>query len=156
VKKLLCAVQFCLLWSITNTLSADRKTTMNDEQVTIETVKLLMKKFVDERDWNQFHTPKNLSMKMAIEAAELMELFTWQEGLDSFETARQKRQEVEQELADVIMVALAFANACSIDISKAIMEKLALNEQRYPVEKCKSKSDKYTAYIACKDKRDAV
>lgn len=125
---------------------------MHDEKTTVSELKMLMKKIVDERDWNQFHTPKNLSEKIMIEAAELLEIFNWCEGKDSFAILQKKRADVEQELADVIITALAFANACSIDMAKAVTEKMAIIAQRYPVEECKGKSDKYTAYYECKDR----
>lgn len=120
---------------------------MNDAKTTIADLKLLMKEFTDVRDWNQFHTPKNLSTKLAIEAAELMELFVWKDGQASFDVVRDQQQAVKDELADVICLVFAFANACSIDISAAVIDKLAVTGKRYPIEKCKGKSDKYTAYV---------
>jgi NTP pyrophosphatase (non-canonical NTP hydrolase) len=121
-------------------------TFMNDTQVTLQQLKEKMATFVRERDWNQFHVPKNLSMALAVEASELMELFLWAETNGSWDVLRANREKVEQELADVLSYTLAFANACDIDLTDAFVRKLAHNAQKYPVEKAKGKSDKYHSY----------
>lgn len=124
---------------------------MSDEKaVTIQDLKDLFGKFIKERDWNQFHTPKNLSMALAAEAAELMELFLWCASQESFEIAKTKQTEFEHELADVFMYCIALANATNTNLAKAVEIKMALNAQKYPANKCKGKSDKYTAYQDCK------
>src|SRR5437762_13210949 len=105
---------------------------MQDTRTTVQELKEKMAQFVTERDWNKFHSPKNLSMYISIEAAELMEKFLWVDSAQSHEHAVQKREEIEQELADVIIIACMFANATSIDISGAIERKMALNAQKYP------------------------
>jgi len=102
--------------------------------------------FAQERDWEQFHSPKNLSMALAAEAAELMENFLWMSPEDSLQAANEpgRRTAVEQELADVVIYALQFANRTGIDLATAITEKMAENARKYPVEKARGRSEKYT------------
>jgi len=150
-KRFLIFVLFALSVSVN---AITKEIVMNDTTSSIALLKQLMKKFVDDRQWNQFHTPKNLSTKIAIEAAELMELFTWCEGPESHEILTKQRQDVEDELADIFMTIIAFANACNIDLSRAFEHKLAIIAQRYPVEQCKGKSDKYTAYTGNNEEKN--
>jgi len=117
---------------------------MNDNKTTIETLKKQLKKFVDERDWNQFHSPKNMSMGIAIEAAELMEFFQWSDAQQSFEIFAKKREEIEHEIADIAVYTLMFCAENNIDLSTAIEKKMKLNAKKYPVEKSKGKPTKYT------------
>ena len=118
---------------------------MTDQKTTLAELKAFMKAFVDERDWGQFHSPKNLSMALAVEAAELMEHFLWVEGnkasADAFE---KKREEIEHEVADVFALLLALCNQNNIDLSAAYERKMKLNGEKYPVEKSKGSSAKYT------------
>ena len=102
--------------------------------------------FARERDWEQFHSPKNLSMALAAEAGELMEHFLWTEARSSGEILRdpKKRGQIEDEIADVVIYALEFANIGGIDLAAAIEAKLAKNALKYPVEKARGRSDKYT------------
>lgn len=116
-----------------------------DDRTTVESLKELAGNFVDERDWAQFHNPKNLSMAMAAETGELMEHFLWIEGADSFECLKnsEKLEAVEDELADIVIYAMHFANRTGIDLSQAIQRKMKQNAVKYPVEKAKGRSDKY-------------
>lgn len=102
--------------------------------------------FAQERDWEQFHTPKNLSMALAAEAAELMENFLWMTPEDSLQAVNEpgRRTNVEHELADVVIYALQFANRTGIDLATAITAKMAQNARKYPVEKARGRSEKYT------------
>jgi len=95
--------------------------------------------FRDARDWKQFHTPKNLAISIAIEAAELLEFFQWDEG-----KINQQKEKILHEVADILIYLLLFAHECGIDVEKSILEKLEINEKRYPVEKSKGSSKKYT------------
>lgn len=118
---------------------------MNDTQTTLNALKIAVKRMVDERDWNQFHTPKNLAMYISIEANELMAHFVHDTGEQSFEKVNSsKRQEIENELADIMIVLCAFANACDIDIAQAFEYKIAEVMKKYPVEKAKGKALKYS------------
>lgn len=103
-----------------------------------------VKQFVKERDWEQFHSPKNLSMDISIEAAELMELFLWCKSENSLTIFKEKEQDVKDEVADIFMALLCFCNVTGIDLEQAFLSKLKRTAQKYPVEKCKGKSTKYT------------
>ena len=113
-----------------------------DKKTTLAELKDMVQKFIKERDWQEFHTPKNLSMYISVEASELMELFLWCDSKDSFQTYKDKQQEVQDELADILMVILAFANATDIDITKAFESKFKKTAAKYPVEKYKGLSCK--------------
>lgn len=116
---------------------------MNDAQTSLAAIKDIVKKMVDERDWNQFHSPKNLAMKISIEANELMEHFGYIDIKESYQKLNTHRQEIENELADVIIVATAFANACNIDIAAAVAYKIEEIKKKYPIDKAYGKSLKY-------------
>jgi dCTP diphosphatase len=116
---------------------------MADATTTVESLKNAVKKFVEDREWQQFHSPKNLSMALASEAAEVMDLFLWCESVASYEELEKRRQEVEDEIADVTILVLAFCVRHNIDLSAAIAHKQIEAARKYPVEKCKGKSTKY-------------
>jgi NTP pyrophosphatase (non-canonical NTP hydrolase) len=118
----------------------------SDAQTTIEELKLRLKAFVRERDWEQFHSPKNLSMALSAETAELMEHFLWVDSQASKARAEEpaRRKDIEDELADIIIYALEFANMTGIDVAAAIEAKMAANAKKYPVEKAKGRAEKYT------------
>ena len=117
-----------------------------DSVTSVEKLKDEIKAFAVERDWEQFHTPKNLSMAIAAEAAELMEHFLWMEGGQSVELLKKpaKRSEIEGELADILIFSMEFANMTGMDIATIVQEKMESNALRYPVEKAKGRADKYT------------
>ena len=119
---------------------------MRDEEATLADLKQHVLAFVQEREWERFHSPKNLSMALAGEAAELMEHFLWMENAESlavFDDAR-RREKVTEELADVVIYALEFANVCGIDLAAAIEDKVQKNGAKYPVEKARGNARKYT------------
>jgi dCTP diphosphatase len=121
-------------------------TTLHDATTTVAELKTRVLAFAKERDWEQFHAPKNLSMALAAEAGELMEHFLWAEPAASGNIARDpaRRNKIEEELADVVIYALEFANVTGIDVAAAIEAKMAANAKKYPVEKAKGRSAKYT------------
>jgi dCTP diphosphatase len=110
---------------------------MPDATTTISQLRELVEQFVAERNWHQFHAPKNLAMALAIEAAELMEHFQW----ESVEQSRragadgERREGIADELADVTCYVLAMANALDIDLSAAVRDKMVKNRTKYPVDK---------------------
>ena len=122
---------------------------MNDKKTTVDNLKVFVKNFVDERDWSQFHNPKNISMALAIEASELMDIFKWDSNDESEKkmSADISRQDAIDELADVIIYSIAFANKNGIDISDAILQKMKKNEEKYPSEKFKGHFYKITFTI---------
>ncbi len=94
-------------------------------------------KFRDDRDWKQFHNSKDLALALSIEASELLEIFLWKKDEDF------DKDKLEEELADVLMYGLLLANKNNIDINDIILKKLQRNNEKYPVEKAKGKSNKY-------------
>jgi len=102
-------------------------------------------KFVKDRDWDQFHSPENLAKSISIEANELLECFQW-----TSEITDQKH--VEDELADVINYCIQMAYYLNVDVKTIVERKLKETEKKYPIDKCKGKSLKYTAYIENKNK----
>jgi NTP pyrophosphatase (non-canonical NTP hydrolase) len=109
---------------------------MSDQGTTIAELRELVHRFVEERDWRQFHSPKNLSMSLAIEAAELMEHFQW---IDAAESRRigndaERLAAVRDEMADVFCYLLALANELQLDLSTAVRDKMQKNALKYPAE----------------------
>ena len=107
---------------------------MSDQTTTIADLRLAMRNFVDERDWSQFHSPKNLAMSLAIEAAEVMEHFQWVDVAESRIRGQDSRyrEAIGEELADVCCYLLSLANSLDIDLSNAVHDKLAKNAQKSP------------------------
>jgi dCTP diphosphatase len=119
---------------------------LTDSATTIAELKTRVLAFVREREWEQFHTPKNLSMALAAESGELMEHFLWATGDQSRAIVNDpaKRAKIADELADVVIYAIEFANMTGLDIAAAIEAKMGANAKKYPVEKARGRSDKYT------------
>tara|TARA_B100001250_G_C19672966_1_gene732348 strand:+ start:723 stop:1070 length:348 start_codon:yes stop_codon:yes gene_type:complete len=114
---------------------------MSDEQTTLGELKSLIDSFVDEREWQQFHSPKNLSMSISIESSELMELFQWLSLEEAKEVmkAGDIRDNAIDEIADILIYAIAFCIRNNIDISGAIKQKMEKNIKKYPAEKFKGR-----------------
>jgi NTP pyrophosphatase (non-canonical NTP hydrolase) len=117
---------------------------MADAITTIESLKNDVKKFIEDREWQQFHNPKNLSMAIASEVAELMDLFLWCDNAESYKELEKRRQDVEDEVADIFFALFSFCVRHNIDVSKAMAHKQIEKERKYPVEKCKGRWTKYT------------
>lgn len=107
---------------------------MDDAKTTLQALRAEVHRFNDDRDWHQFHTPKNVAASIVIEAAELLEHFQWTEG-----PASDQLGDLVDELADVFIYCLILANALDIDLSQAVRQKLARNETRYPAEEYRSR-----------------
>lgn len=107
----------------------------SDQQTTIGELRNLVQMFVDERDWEKYHNPKNLALSIAIEVAEILERFQWQSQEESLALINDpdKRELVMDELADVMIYCFALANNADMDISRAVQSKLSRNEGRYPI-----------------------
>ena len=117
-----------------------------DDKTTIQNLKDAMLHFAEERDWLQFHSPKNLAMGTAIEAAELMEHFQW-DDVDASRTLLDdpaKRLAVQEELADVLLFVVQFASVTGMDLAEAAADKLVKNAKKYPADKARGSSAKYT------------
>jgi len=100
--------------------------------------------FRDARDWSQFHNPRTLSTSISIESAELLELFQWAKDCELQALASQKKGEISQELADIMIYIIIMAHDLDIDLERAILDKMERNEEKYPVDKSRGKSSKYT------------
>ncbi len=109
--------------------------TVNDDRDTsLQQLRQVVARFVEERDWQQFHSPKNLSMALAIEAAELMEHFQWISMEESRQIAKhpEKLQLVAEEMSDVLCYLLALANELQVDLSSSLQQKMVKNREKYP------------------------
>jgi NTP pyrophosphatase (non-canonical NTP hydrolase) len=128
--------QKCAFHSTTPLLLCSTTMLDSDATTTVAALKKLIADFVAERDWSQFHSPKNVSMALAIEAAELMEHFQWLSTDASRRIAEdpEKLADVGEELADVIGYSFALANELGIDVSSAMRAKMVKNTQKYPAE----------------------
>lgn len=105
-----------------------------------ETIQRVLK-FRDDRDWRQFHTPKDLALSMTLEAGELLEVYQWS-GTDL--ECREKLPRVREELADVLSYCILMADVYGLDLDEIMNEKIDKNEAKYPVEKARGRADKYT------------
>jgi dCTP diphosphatase len=116
---------------------------MSDETASVSQLRQAVQAFVDDRDWRQFHTPKNLAMSLAIEAAELMEHFQWLDVDESIVRGRDpaRREEITDEIADVCCYLLSLVNALDIDLSEAVKAKLVKNTRKYPAEEFRGRSE---------------
>lgn len=103
-----------------------------------------IRKFRDDRDWKQFHDPKNLAVSISVEAAELLEIFQWMTGEQAAQYAAQHKERVSDEIADVAIYLIELADIVGIDLAAAIDAKLDKNAKKYPVEKARGVSTKYT------------
>lgn len=112
----------------------------------LDTLRLQLREFADERDWNQFHSPKNLCMALGVEVAELIEHFQWLTEEQSESLPPHKLEEVATELADTLLYLIRLADKLDIDLLDAALSKIELNAQKYPVEKSRGNSKKYTEF----------
>jgi len=117
---------------------------MNDNQTTVADLKTLVQRFIAERDWQQFHDPKNLSASIAIEAAELMEHFQWLRSDELAGIANDARAvaEIREEVADILAYLLSFASRMNIDLAAALSDKMMKNASKYPADQFRGKFKK--------------
>jgi NTP pyrophosphatase (non-canonical NTP hydrolase) len=111
----------------------------------IKEIRNKLRKFAKDRNWDQFHSPKNLSMAVAAEAAELLEIFQWLTEEQSREIINNEKEMslIKEEIADVVIYLVRLADKLNVDIEKAVLEKIALNEKKYPVKLAKDNATKY-------------
>ena len=109
-------------------------------------LRAIVRQFVDERDWDQFHTPKNLSSALAVEAAELLEHFQWLKDGRAEELGPDKLVEVRHEMADVLVYLVRLADKLDVDLMAAVEEKMVLNRAKYPADKVRGDARKYHEY----------
>lgn len=106
----------------------------------------VVRQFAEERDWDQFHTPKNLSAALCVEAAELLEHFQWLERGDAAELGPHKLGQVRHEMADVLVYLIRLADKLDVDLHAAVLEKMVLNRAKYPADKVRGDARKYSEY----------
>jgi len=104
-----------------------------------------VRRFRDERDWAQFHNPKDLALSASIEAAELLELFQWKDAgeVEAFASSEEGRRRIGEESADVLILLLSLADRCGVDLYAATEKKLEANALKYPVDRAKGSARKY-------------
>jgi len=107
--------------------------------ITVQELAEAVDNFVKNRDWEKYHKPKEVAMALSIEASELLEIFLWK--LADRDLSDDELKRVKLETADIAIYALSLANACGFDLGKAVLEKIALNEEKYPVEGSKNQFD---------------
>ena len=112
----------------------------------IEALRDRLREFARERDWDQFHTPKNLSMALIAEAAELVEHFQWVDGDKSHLLEEKLRPSVEEELADIFIYLVRIADKLGIDLYAAAERKIDINARKYPADRVRGSAKKYTEY----------
>lgn len=112
----------------------------------LQDLKARIRQFADERDWDQFHSPKNLAMALIVEAAELVEHFQWLTEEQSRSLSVEKQSEVEAELADILIYLVRIADRLNIDLNRAALKKLQSNAEKYPADEVRGKSKKYNEY----------
>lgn len=111
-----------------------------------ESIKLTLRKFSEERDWDQFHSPKNLSMALNVEAAELLEHFQWLTEQQSSSLDAETLDEVADEIADIQVYLIRLADKLNVDIVSKVEKKIIKNAKKYPADKVRGQSKKYTKY----------
>ncbi len=112
----------------------------------LATIRDQFRLFVEERDWAQFHTPKNLSSALSVEAAELLEHFQWLHTGTREELGEARFQEVQHEMADVLLYLVGLADRLGVDLGAAVEQKMVLNRAKYPADKVRGDSRKYDQY----------
>lgn len=117
---------------------------MSINEKSLSDLQRIIRKFCDDRDWDQFHNPKDLSISLSLEAAELLEHFQWKHEDEITKYLTTEKDEVGSELADVFYWVLLIANKLDIDLVKVFDKKMEKNEKKYPIEKSKGNHKKYT------------
>lgn len=114
--------------------------------MTLEELQRVVIKFRDEREWKQFHSPKELAIQLVLEASELLEIMQWKNGSELEKHLEKSKEDVADELGDVLHGVLLIAEEMGIDLEKAFLAKMQKNERKYPVDKARGSSKKYTEY----------
>ncbi len=112
----------------------------------LEELKLKLREFARERDWEKFHSPKNLSMALIVEAAELVEHFQWLTQAESLELPEEKIEDVREELADILIYLVRIADKLGVDLLEEAFKKIEKNARKYPAHLVRGRADKYTEY----------
>lgn len=117
-------------------------------------IKKILKEFSKKRDWDQFHSLKNLAISINLESSELLEIFQWEKENSEFYKNKKNLSRIKDEVADIMLYLLRFSDIAGIDIQKECIKKIEINKKRYPVRLCKGKATKYTFLEKKKNKRN--
>lgn len=112
----------------------------------LEDLRLRLREFARERDWEQFHSPKNLAMALIVEAGELVEHFQWLDIAQSAQLSADKLAAVKEEMADVLLYLVRLADRLDVDLAAAARAKIVRNAEKYPADKVRASAKKYTEY----------
>src|ERR1035438_4166542 len=115
-----------------------------EQATSLENLRDVLRRFASDRDWDQFHSPKNLAIALNVEAAELLEHFQWVSDAESAGIPPATRTKVREELADVFLYLIRLADKLDVDLTIAAAEKIQINAAKYPIEKARGSSKKYT------------
>jgi NTP pyrophosphatase (non-canonical NTP hydrolase) len=113
---------------------------------TLHKLKKKLRNFAEKRDWEQFHSPKNLAMALIVEAAELVEHFQWMSQEESMQLSQKKQTAVSEELADILIYLVRLADRLDINLAQAVDRKMQINAEKYPEEQSRGSADKYFHY----------
>jgi NTP pyrophosphatase (non-canonical NTP hydrolase) len=116
------------------------------EEKTLLELKERLREFARKRDWEQFHSPKNLAMALTVEIAELLEHFQWLTEKESYEIGGHKIVKIREEIGDVLIYLVRLSDKLGIDLLDAAFDKIEMNKKKYPIEKVRGKAKKYSEY----------
>ena len=117
-----------------------------DNQDVLRELRDALRQFAADRDWDQFHSPKNLALALSVEAGELLEHFQWVKEAESASMTPEQRAHIAEELADVLLYLVRLADKLDVDLNSAARAKLELNAKKYPVDRARGNSKKYTEF----------
>ncbi|CBK21026.2 uncharacterized protein [Blastocystis hominis] len=129
-------------------MSEEQPKSRFDSQVTLEELRARIQKFAEERDWDQFHTPRNLLLAMMGEVGEVCEILQWKETVSpgTPELSEEERVHLGEELSDVLIYLIRLSDRCGIDLPSAAIRKMGLNAKKYPADVVRGSSKKYNEY----------
>jgi dCTP diphosphatase len=116
----------------------------NDGMDRLRALRDKLRQFAEERDWDQFHSPKNLAIALSVEASELLEHFQWMSEAESQSIPLDKREQIREEVADVLLYLVRIADKLDIDLAEAAEAKIKINAAKYPIQKARGNNKKYT------------
>jgi NTP pyrophosphatase (non-canonical NTP hydrolase) len=117
-----------------------------EEEDNFAALRQALRQFAEEREWDKFHSPKNLAIALSVEAAELLEHFQWVSETESAVIPPERREQVRYEMADVLLYLIRLADKLNIDLAAAAAEKIHLNADKYPIDKARGNAKKYTEF----------
>jgi NTP pyrophosphatase (non-canonical NTP hydrolase) len=120
--------------------------TQSERQTDLNVIREIVREFVSERDWDQFHTPKNLATALSVEASELLEPFQWLVSGETAELDAAKLTAIRHEMADGLVYLVRLADKLDVDLFQAVQEKMVLNRAKYPADQVRGDARKYTEY----------